>query len=701
MASAQELRRLREQNSIFDNLYDTVGRQRAQLAAEGRRPVLGGLLSKEPVAGADTLRFEGFGPAIAGLLEPVARAIDAPAAAARGEIPRDDMLSEALNVAGMAALGGGAAPLPKGAVGANALFSRKPNNIMDEFRPETYYHGTRSDIDAFDPSMVDLGVHVGTKGQANSRLEDLIKKEDPVYTSPFSSFSNIEGQRPESAFRTGVGPSEGAQILPLKVRADYPLRMPDVGEWDRSEVVMYYIEKMLGEDGDQRLKDAFADFDFDALDDVRDQFYDKDEWKESIENREFLDEIRDRIKDAGYDSIVYKNAVEGSRDEGMQDSMIILDPSNLRSVNAEFDPAYSNYPDLLAANASKSAGLLNMAAAGAKKEDLDPLGYQKTKMRDYLSNTQLDKQDLGERLERTPIGWEQMENKLILPFYGDRTSGGYLLSGVDDIKFDVPVYTEGGVDFKRGKANQADRAIWASNSNIITRIANEADKARKQFEGEDIYGVTGSMAPDANDFAVHTGSAMAELVRGSKITRKGATEFNEMMRAIDPTFVGIRSPKLREWIDSTTSPNRKSFIRLMDSAPMQENGFPSPAQARLSVTDPTQVDMPSGMFGLGVSRLDELNPILRATPEGNRMQSVPHSTYNTQITGDYVGSLPPVPQGLLFKDVYDAMEGKTTKKGAPLNEAHKTHAIKTKMPVQRITPEILDGILNYFANLEK
>lgn len=304
------------------------------------------------------------------------RGVESPAEYAKGIPPRADAVGDAFATAASAMAGGGAVPLPKGAVGANALFNRKPNNTMDEFRPETYYHGTRSDIDAFDPSMVDLGVHVGTKGQANSRLEDLIRKEDPVYTGPFSNFSNIEGQKPTSSFRSVTGPAEGAQILPLKVRADYPLRMPDVGEWDRSEVVMYYIEKMLGEDGDPRLKDAFADFDFDELDNVRDQFYDNAEWKASVENREFLDEIRDRIKDAGYDSIVYKNAVEGSRGEGMQDSMIVLDPSNLRSVNAEFNPAYSNYPDLLAANKSKAGGILGSVAGKApNKEDLDHKVY--------------------------------------------------------------------------------------------------------------------------------------------------------------------------------------------------------------------------------------------------------------------------------------------------------------------------------------
>lgn len=87
MATAEQLRRQREQASIFSRIYDAAAAQRAALASEGRRPVLGGLLSKEPVQGVDTLRYEGVGNMLMGLLDPAARAIDAPAAAARGQIP--------------------------------------------------------------------------------------------------------------------------------------------------------------------------------------------------------------------------------------------------------------------------------------------------------------------------------------------------------------------------------------------------------------------------------------------------------------------------------------------------------------------------------------------------------------------------------------------------------------------------------------
>ena len=125
MATAEELRRQREEQSIFSQLYALAREQNAALAGEGRRPVLGGLLSKEPVQGIDTLRYEGIGNMLAGLLSPAAKAIDAPMAAYQGNIPREDMLGEAFNTAGMAMLGGGAVAAPKGAMGAN-IFRRAP-----------------------------------------------------------------------------------------------------------------------------------------------------------------------------------------------------------------------------------------------------------------------------------------------------------------------------------------------------------------------------------------------------------------------------------------------------------------------------------------------------------------------------------------------------------------------------------------------
>ncbi|MGB1154271.1 MAG: hypothetical protein ACPG4F_08840, partial [Paracoccaceae bacterium] len=107
MATADEIRRAREATSIFSGLFDYIRANEERLAQEGRRSVLGGLFSKEPVYGTATNRYEGVLPLLASLAEPLARAIDAPRAAYEDLIPREDMLNEAFGTAGAAMMGGG------------------------------------------------------------------------------------------------------------------------------------------------------------------------------------------------------------------------------------------------------------------------------------------------------------------------------------------------------------------------------------------------------------------------------------------------------------------------------------------------------------------------------------------------------------------------------------------------------------------
>ena len=620
---------------------------------------------------------------------------------AQGVPPRADALNDALTMAGLAMTGGG--------VAASTLRPKKPSlpSAPKERGDMILNMLKEGDAANITDDMFDMGDSVKTT-QLNQYLFE-------NYDLPMDAESRAQrlfqmGYRREGMHGTSketAGTTETPDILAFEPstagsygRGVYldPVRDGDIG------VSRYYAEPRGREAGTSGTyyplltkgklieKGSYDDEYFQALDDVA-----KANPKESDQARATTEDAMNRLAEQ-------RVSEQGFAGVGGAGEYTIFDPANIRSRSARADPRLAHLSNIMAANASKSTGLLTSAASGRgpKKEELDPLGYQKPKMRGYLSDTDVQMSDTGENLPRQPMSWEDMEGKVVLPFYGDRTARGLLVESVNDLKFDEPVYTEGGVDFMRGPAAQQDRAIWASNQNIIKRIESEAEKASRDFEGADIFGLTGSMSPDANDFATFTGAAMAELVKGAKITKKSAKEFDKVMRAVDPDFVGVLSPKLREWVTSTSSPKRKSFIRLMESAPMQEQGFPSPAEARYSVTDPTQRDMPAGMFGLGAAKIDTSAPLMYNEPKGNLPRAnVPHSTYNTQIAGDYTGSLPPVPQGLLFRNVYDAMEGKTTKSGQALNEAHKTHAIKTIMPAQQITPEVLEGILDYLSRMER
>jgi len=217
--------------------------------------------------------------------------------------------------------------------------------FKDTFNKPTYYHGTFADYDAVDPNMVDLGTHVGSEAQAESRIKDLIEKA-------------ANDGRPEDFL------AESAKVMPLKVKANNPLEMRDVGMWNDSEQVFTHLEErataqdrwgnpsIRGFGRDEKLVKALSDFDYDGLQESFEDFMldvgDRNLWQKSPENRRFLDKLRDAVKDAGYDSIKYKNFVErDSMDALVEDSFIVLDPKNIRSVDAAFDPEKSGSSNLL------------------------------------------------------------------------------------------------------------------------------------------------------------------------------------------------------------------------------------------------------------------------------------------------------------------------------------------------------------------
>ena len=146
------------------------------------------------------------------------------------------------------------------------------------------FHGTRAtDITEVDENLVDLGIHVGSYDQANSRL-----------------------RQTRSKF---FEPDEGANILPLKVKMENILQMRDVGNWNNSFAVlqqMSFVKELEPRQGEinellmeaEELQESFV--------------YADNEWIESPENRELLDEAKKIIMEEGYDTVSYPNEVENT-----------------------------------------------------------------------------------------------------------------------------------------------------------------------------------------------------------------------------------------------------------------------------------------------------------------------------------------------------------------------------------------------------
>ena len=253
--------------------------------------------------------------------------------------------------------------------------------------------------------------------------------------------------------------------------------------------------------------------------------------------------------------------------KGLQESLTAtgsaLSGASVRSYD-EFikrmnEPSQTRLPSTMYSNPFFDVSKIN-------KEVLDPLGYQKTKMKKYLSDIKIDSQDLKNKLPRKPVTIEALEGKYVLPLYGDRSSGGLLVKGIDDQKFDKSVLTEGGVDYMRGQANQLDNSIWASAEHIIQQISKKAKKVAEET-GKDVVGSTISMSPESLDFTNFAAETMAEMMKFAPVTKANALQFDDLMLKTDPNWPGVQSKGLREYVKKASSGIRKAFIRNMDTKP--------------------------------------------------------------------------------------------------------------------------------------
>lgn len=156
------------------------------------------------------------------------------------------------------------------------------------------YHATDADFNIFDTSRSDLGAHFGTVEQAN-RIADS---------------------------RLGMRGRGEAQVMPVLLNLENPLRLKDVGTFHADGISIQLEKKGILPKGEGKRIEKAIDAD----------------WRQ----RKVFDPIvRDAIKAAGYDGIVYANTQEGTGD-----SYIAFEPNQIKSVignSGDFD--HSN-PDI-------------------------------------------------------------------------------------------------------------------------------------------------------------------------------------------------------------------------------------------------------------------------------------------------------------------------------------------------------------------
>ena len=719
MNQAEYLRLKRQQESPFAALYEAARQRDADLAEEGRRPVLGGLLSKEPVAGTDTIEYEGIKSMLLGLLSPAAKAIDAPLAAYQGNIPMEDMTAEALGTAGMASIGGGAVSRPSGSVGmggrvdserpaqrvARLLREGRADEVTDDVLAGLSANDTNELFRLYDEGATGMDLPMDAASR-ELRGEDLGFMSRPeTYHGTSNDIQAMQGgrrsespedgsfpigvysaQRPDIA-ATYADPIFGGQIYPLATRDSLgggSVRV-DGGRTDWNKIpndatlTMPDGTTMRASD---RYPDAFSK-----------NFPETGEGVVGRTNSIAREASKDGAGGVMFDGIndigQFKDHMRSIEDYGPHDVQTDFYPQNIRSRFARFDPRLSGNANLLAANASKSGGLLGAGLSEAQRQARGLLDSRDTANQDIprqlpennvlspvdsltqadldaatpftrtsgfdaprvgggrakdpaLSNRYSKKKQIGVPPSDWSVSGRRLESKIDAPRLVDaenlQESGFTDLFGfvADGTMANTVIDQINGVDFPRSVMQQGGHE-FGDNKNALAFMSDGGAMSSKAKVWDNLAESGGrpavtpmTMGAAGGDFSMHQTMDLVQMIQG-------------MADNIDPNFVplagaaknnnrllpegmGLLSPELPEYVAGLNGGQRAALVKSLDTAPALAAGVPSVGAVRWAATDPNLAGLPSLSSGY---RIFEPKTKDFFTLPGN------HASYDTAV--DRVG----------------------------------------------------------------
>lgn len=419
------------------------------------------------------------------------------------------------------------------------------------------------------------------------------------------------------------------------------------------------------------------------------------------------DEAAAAMRGAGVPGLRYKDAGSRGTDSasGTRNFVVwdqdVLDRTQMLQRNDE--TLFSN-----AKPAAVAGGLLNQAAQSDARritvpEDRQGLIWtpmsagEKSVSGGELSKTAplVDAADMsatvvptGDLLPRKIVQPEDLQGSILSPAIGDRTAAGGLLTEINDAPLANPVLLEGGPDFMRGPASQADDVIWASNQSPMTKLSNQAQELGET--GKDINFVYTASGGRNADFSTMMSDALVEQLPAAKVTKKTKQSFDREMKVADKNWPGIDSPKLGEYLRNSTGDRRKAFVEKIALGKYQKAGMPDIVSTRFAITEPELLGLPTGVSGYAISRMD---------PSGRLVTdpTVPHTTYPVQLGGKgYVGGLlDQVPREVMFPDFY------ATRRAAGIPTRGDDRSFMSRKVYQDANQQWLDNVMQYLQGIQR
>ena len=213
------------------------------------------------------------------------------------------------------------------------------SKVVDENgEPMVVYHSTKGDFSTFRQDAgvsrrgSDFGFHFANSPE--NAEEAIMPGFARRYNEGIISDPASEDWQKERSRNDIAGYYESASIMPVYLRAERPVRLPDMGRWDQPGNVRAALYHDAYYTGGPRLKPNLDTSDTalaQRLLDAADKTTDRSEWVLKFKNL---------LVEAGYDSILYENKTEGG------DSVMVWDAGQIKSAIGNVGTYDINNPDI-------------------------------------------------------------------------------------------------------------------------------------------------------------------------------------------------------------------------------------------------------------------------------------------------------------------------------------------------------------------
>ena len=275
--------------------------------------------------------------------------------------------------------------------------------------------------------------------------------------------------------------------------------------------------------------------------------------------------------------------------------------------------------------------------------------------------------------------------KKVVGIKADMTDAGRSYTGIDGSQLEFPIEMMGGTGYPGLPYNVATNVVWAVRGGAtLTKILEQVKKSDYVL----VHAMNGNSHLTNSTVSTAYLRTVEAYLRDGRISKDNLKALDEIVRSPKnksglPDFPGFESPEIYDYIDGLSFDQRGALAQILEKKEAQAHGLPNLERFRRETIDPDFAGYRQGDAML-VIEIDKKNPTVKLGEEGTKL----HPSYPLGLRGKVIGKLAKgVNYETIFRD-YFKFAVPNFKNG----EAGAWYAFDRKMPIQKITQEIVDSV---------